>query len=44
MGGGEGQKVLACCRPWGFKELDKTGRLNNSNESKMILVLVERRI
>ena len=28
-GGGEGQGNLACCRPWGGKELDTTERLNN---------------
>ena len=28
----------------GVSESDKIGRLNNNNESKMILVLVERRI
>ena len=25
---GEGQGSLACCGPWGRKELDMTGRLN----------------
>ena len=28
---GEGQGGLVCCSPWGHKELDMTGRLNNSN-------------
>ena len=28
---GEGQGSLACCSPWGCKELDTTERLNNSN-------------
>ena len=28
---GEGQGGLACCRPWGHKELDTTGRLNNNH-------------
>ena len=28
-GGGEGQGSLACCSPWGCKELDTTERLNN---------------
>ena len=27
---GEGQGSLACCSPWGCKELDKTERLNNT--------------
>ena len=31
--GGEGQGSLVCCSPWGHKELDMGGRLNNkSNE------------
>ena len=29
-GDGEGQRGLACCSPWGRKELDMTGRLNNN--------------
>ena len=29
-GGGEGQGGLACCSPWGRKELDTNERLNNS--------------
>ena len=30
-GDGEGQGGLACCSPWGLKESDMTGRLNNNN-------------
>ena len=30
-GDGEGQGGLACCRPWGCKESDTTGRLNNNS-------------
>ena len=30
-GAGEGQGGLACCSPWGRKELDMTGRLNNND-------------
>ena len=26
----EGQGSLACCSPWGCKELDMTGRRNNN--------------
>ena len=26
---GDGQGSLACCSPWGCKELDKTEQLNN---------------
>ena len=29
LGDGEGQGSLACCSPWGRKELDMTERLNN---------------
>ena len=28
LGVGDGQGGLACCSPWGRKELDKTERLN----------------
>ena len=31
-GDGEGQRGLGCCSPWGRKELDLTGWLNNSTE------------
>ena len=30
LGDGEGQRNLACCSPWGHKELDTTERLNNN--------------
>ena len=30
LGDGEGQGGLACCSPWGCKELDTTGQLNNN--------------
>ena len=30
LGDGEGQGSLACCNPWGCRELDTTERLNNS--------------
>ena len=29
-GDGEGQGSLACCSPWGLKELDTTEQLNNN--------------
>ena len=29
-GDGEGQGSLACCSPWGWKELDMTERLNSN--------------
>ena len=31
-GGGDGQGGLACCSPWGRKELDTTEQLNNSKQ------------
>ena len=31
LGDGEGQGSLACCSPWGYKELNKTERLNSNN-------------
>ena len=31
LGDGEGQGRLACCSPWGRRELDVIGQLNNSN-------------
>ena len=30
LGVSEGQGSLACCSPWGHKELDMTERLNNN--------------
>ena len=40
LGDGEGQGSLACCNPWGRKELDMTERLNNNKR----LCLTEFRI
>jgi len=31
LGNGEGQGSLACCNPWGCKELDMTEQWNNNN-------------
>ena len=31
---GEGQGGLACCNPWGHKELDTTWQLSNNNNSR----------
>ena len=31
LGDGEGQEGLACCSPWGCKQLDMTGLLNKNN-------------
>ena len=35
-GDGEGQGGLACCRPWGCKELETTRRLNDNSNNKEI--------
>ena len=32
LGDGEGQGNLACCSPWGHKELDMTERLKNNKK------------
>ena len=34
-GDGEGQGGLACCSPWGRKELDTTRRLNSNNRDML---------
>ena len=34
LGGSEGQGSLACCSPWGHKELDMTESLNNNTDKK----------
>ena len=34
LGDGEGHRGLACCRPWGCKELDTAGWLNNNNSKR----------
>ena len=34
LGDSEGQGSLACCSPWGCKELDTTERLNCNNKEK----------
>ena len=34
-GDGEGQGDLPCCGPWGRKESDVTGRLNNNNNNEI---------
>ena len=36
-GDGEGQGSLACCSPWGHKELDTTQQLNNSSNAVQML-------
>ena len=36
LGDDEGQGSLACCSPWGSKELDMTEWLNNNNKVEVI--------
>ena len=36
-GDGKGRGGLACCSPWGCKESDMTGRLNNNPVSSVSL-------
>ena len=31
LGDGEGQGSLACCSPWGCKEMDMSEQQNNNN-------------
>ena len=37
LGDGDGQGNLACCSPWGHKELDATERLNRTEQTKQHL-------
>ena len=37
-GESEGQGSLACCSPWGCKELDTTERLNNPIIRQLVLI------
>ena len=37
LGAGDGQGSLACCSPWGCKELDMTERLNNKTVDRRII-------
>ena len=39
LGDGEGEGSLACCSPWGCKELDMTERLNKNNSSFIIKIV-----
>ena len=36
---GEGQGTLACCSPWGCKDLDMTQQLNNNKNKEQYLIL-----
>ena len=48
LGDSEGQKILACCSPWGCKELDTTQQLNNikyvSERNKMAIGMKTRQL
>ena len=35
LGDDEGQGGLACCSPWGLRELDTTGRLKNNSSNNV---------
>ena len=39
LGGSEGQRSLACCSPWGHKELETTEQLSNSNDCSFMVSL-----
>ena len=39
LGNREGQGSLACCSPWGRKELDMTEQLHNDNDIPIFNVL-----
>ena len=38
LGDGEGQGGLACCCPWGHKELDMTEQMNNKSSFNILYV------
>ena len=40
-GDSEGQRGLACCSPWGCKELDTTEWLNNNNKKDLEILLLD---
>ena len=40
LGDGEGQGSLACCSPWGRKELDMIEWLSNNNNNNRILTFI----
>ena len=40
LGECEGQGRLACCNPWGHKELNTTKQLNNNNRKAIKMILV----
>ena len=44
LGVGDGQGGLACCSPWGCKELDMTEQLQGSIIGQVYFLLVESRL
>ena len=36
LGDSEGQGCLACCSPWGCKEVDTTDQLNNNKINRVM--------
>ena len=36
LGGGEGQRGLTCYSPWGRKEVETTGQLENNNRKATV--------
>ena len=41
LGDGEGQGSMACCSPWGHKELDMTQGLNNKSNTAIVQIKKE---
>ena len=42
LGNGEEQGSLACCSPWGFKELCITEQLNSNNKQRLIAIITDK--
>ena len=43
-GDGEGQGSLACCSPWGRKQLDMTELLNNDKDDTTAATFIEHKL
>ena len=41
LGDDEGQGSLACCSPWGRKELDMTQQLNNNKRNSYMMAKIK---
>ena len=41
LGDGDGQGSMACCSPWGHKELDMTQGLNNNSNTALVQIKKE---